>query len=191
MARVGAIEGFVAERKISDDITFDRRLEQRPLKPGRIAKMTALDLSVDADSQPSENVATKSFDERKAARRFAWKFAWFGLRRTARQSVEKLIDEMQTLFDFAEADPDARINVALGAYRHFISEFLVRRIAWNPPRVERAARGAANESAGAILARERRIDDAGSNRAVEQGGGVVVKRYEGGDAPTQFGDEIA
>ena len=44
VARIGAVEGFVAERKVGDDVAFDRRFQQRPLEPRRVTQMAARDL---------------------------------------------------------------------------------------------------------------------------------------------------
>src|SRR5690348_6408184 len=63
VAGVGAVERFVAERKIGDDVALDGRFEQRPLKPGGIAQMAALDRAVRAETQRHENIAAESFDQ--------------------------------------------------------------------------------------------------------------------------------
>jgi hypothetical protein len=46
MPRIGAVERLVAEREVGNDVAFDRDLQQRPLKPGRIAQMAAGDAAV-------------------------------------------------------------------------------------------------------------------------------------------------
>ena len=43
--RIGAVERLVAEREVGDDVALDRRFQQRPLEPGRIAQMAAVDAS--------------------------------------------------------------------------------------------------------------------------------------------------
>src|SRR5262249_50681470 len=62
--RVGAIEGFVAEREVRDDVAFDRRLEQRPLEPRGIAQMAMRKRACAAEPHPGENVAAEPLDER-------------------------------------------------------------------------------------------------------------------------------
>ena len=62
VARIGAVEGLVAERKVRDDIAFDRRLKQRPLKPGWVAQVAPFDLSI-PQAEPNEDVAAKSLDD--------------------------------------------------------------------------------------------------------------------------------
>src|SRR6185312_10538060 len=57
--RIGAVEGFVADREISDDVAFDRGLKQRPLEPGWIAQMAAFDAASSVDPDPGKNVAAK------------------------------------------------------------------------------------------------------------------------------------
>ena len=69
VARIGAVEGFVAEREIRHDVVLDRRLEQRPLQPRRIARVAAIDAAVRREPQPNEHVAAKAFDQRRALAR--------------------------------------------------------------------------------------------------------------------------
>ena len=40
---IGAVERFVAEREVGDDVALDRGFQQRPLKPGRVAQMATRD----------------------------------------------------------------------------------------------------------------------------------------------------
>src|SRR5262249_24059652 len=65
MPRIRAIERFIAEREIGDDISLDRNLKQRPLKPGWIAQMTAGDVT---RLKPDRNqyIATETFDQCQA-----------------------------------------------------------------------------------------------------------------------------
>src|SRR3954465_6118964 len=46
-----------------DEVSLDRCLEQRPLEPGRVTQVCALDAAVGTDSHPGEDVAAKSFNE--------------------------------------------------------------------------------------------------------------------------------
>src|SRR5215469_7098161 len=61
LSRIGAVERFVAEGEVGDDVAFDRRLQQRPLEPGRVARMAALDPAVGIEAQPSHDLAAKAF----------------------------------------------------------------------------------------------------------------------------------
>src|SRR5262245_48032099 len=63
VTRIGAVERFVAEREVGDDVAFDRDLEQRPLKPGRVAQMAALDGPVLAEADGHEYVAAKGLGD--------------------------------------------------------------------------------------------------------------------------------
>ncbi len=64
--RIGAVEGFVEQREIGDDVALDHRFEQRPLEPGRIAQMAARRPRPRVEPHPDEDVAAKTFDERGA-----------------------------------------------------------------------------------------------------------------------------
>ena len=46
--RIRAVERFVAEREVGDDVAFDRGFEQRPLEPRRVAGVAARDPSARA-----------------------------------------------------------------------------------------------------------------------------------------------
>ena len=63
MTRIGAIEGFVAEREVGDNIALDRRLKKWPLKPRRVAQMASFDPTI-PQAEPNQNVAAKPFDDR-------------------------------------------------------------------------------------------------------------------------------
>ena len=64
--RIGAIERFVAEREVGDDVALDRRLQQRPLEPRGVAQMAARDGAVVREPHMREDVAAKALDEGKA-----------------------------------------------------------------------------------------------------------------------------
>src|SRR6185312_2548620 len=65
VTRIGAIEGFVAEREVSDNIALDRCLKKWPLKPRRVAQMASFDPTI-PQAEPDKDVATKSLDDRHA-----------------------------------------------------------------------------------------------------------------------------
>ena len=180
VARIGAVERFVAEREVGDDVAFDAGLEQRPLKPGRVAQMAALDPAVSAEAHPHEKVAAKGLDQGKPLAG-AIRFAELSVDRAVRQALHDLLDQPEALLDLADADPHARIDVAVVAHRHLEIELIVRRIGHRFPRIEGAARGAADIAASAEGARQRRRKIAGGHGAVLQRGGVVVDRDQLGE----------
>ena len=59
VARVGAVERLVAEREIGDDVALDRRLEQRPLEPRRVAQVAALDACRRRRSAPTTRMSPR------------------------------------------------------------------------------------------------------------------------------------
>src|SRR4029453_1023757 len=63
VTRMRAVERFVAEREVGDDVAFDRDLEQRPLEPGRVAQMATLDGAVLAEANGYENAAAEGLGE--------------------------------------------------------------------------------------------------------------------------------
>ena len=69
MPRIGAVERFVAEREIRDDVALDHGFEQRPLEPGRVAQMAALDSTVRTEPEPAQDIAAKALDQRASCDR--------------------------------------------------------------------------------------------------------------------------
>ena len=108
MPRIRAIERFIAEREIGDDISLDRNFKQWPLKPGWIAQMTARDVTR-LKLQRNQYVATKTFDQREA---FAAVTDSLDRDWSLWHSLEQLLDQDKTLLDFPDANPDARVDVA-------------------------------------------------------------------------------
>src|SRR5262249_53447815 len=125
VARIGAVERFVAEREIGDDVALDDRFQQRPLEPGRIAQVTARDVAVVVEPQPDENVAAEPFDDRHA---FTAATRDVDARWTLRRLRHDLLDERKRLFHLANANPDPRIDVALVTQRHLERKAIVRPI---------------------------------------------------------------
>ncbi len=154
VARVGAVERFVAEREVGDDVALDRRLQQRPLEPRRIAQVAALDRAVGVEPQPDQDVAAERLPTsampsrpRPARQRRAGS-------RPGGQPLEDLLDQRQALLDLADADPHPRVDVAVARAPAPRSELVVGRIARGPARIEGAARGAADVAAGAESPRQ-------------------------------------
>ena len=77
------------------------------------------------------------------------------------------------------------------AHRHVEGEAGIGRIARRLAGIERAPRGAADEAAGAVLARQLRAQDAGADGAVLQRGGIVVELDQLGEAAADVGEEAA
>src|SRR3954447_12185033 len=103
MPRIGAVEGFVAKRKVGNDVALDDRFEQRPLEPGRVAQPAMHDAAGSIEAHPAEDIAAESFDKRiplpsdDRQRR---------AKRTGGKAVENLVQQTEALLDFADADPD-------------------------------------------------------------------------------------
>jgi hypothetical protein len=73
--------------------------------------MAAFNLSVAPEPCPNQDVAAESLEKREARRRLIpWHFRKLDTDRPARQVVDRLFDQMQALFDFADANPDARVD---------------------------------------------------------------------------------
>src|SRR5450755_3262273 len=145
MAGVGAVERLVAQGKVGDDVAFDGGLEDGPLKPRGIAQMATLDVAVGSCSEPHQHVAAKTFDQRYSfarARRSqrGERFTY----RPRRKLAQDLIDQRQALLDFADADPDAGIDIALFPHRNLEPQRIVGRVARYAPRIEAAPGGAAD-----------------------------------------------
>src|SRR5579885_1739826 len=190
VARIGAVERFVAERKVGDDVAFDRGFEQRPLEPRRVAQMAARDGAVAVEPQPDQHVAAEAFDQRQT---FAGLVAnrQLAARRTRRQARQNLLDEVEALLRLADADPDARVDVAVAALRHDEAQMVVGRVNQVAAGVEIAARGATDIAAGAVLPRQLRPEIAGADGAILQRRGVVVEPDQRRKAPPHLGDQRA
>ena len=114
MSRIRAVERFIAEREIGDDVALDRGFQQRPLEPGGIAQVAARHAALAVEPQPDQHIAAERFHQAEAFADFA-----FGQDRgvdfAVRQAFEDLLDQRQALLDFANADPHPRINVAFAS----------------------------------------------------------------------------
>ena len=96
MTRIGAVERFVAERKVGDDVAFNRDLQQWPLEPRSIAQVAACDVPVGADAQPDQHIAAKGFDQAKTFATLAAR-AQRNLHLALRQAAENLVYQQQAL----------------------------------------------------------------------------------------------
>src|SRR5262245_43642396 len=98
MPRIGAVERFVAEREVSDDVAFDHHFEERPLEPRRIAQMAARH-ALAVKAHPGQHIATERFGEPETFAAFTGAFH-VSLDRAVRQSPHYLLDQRQALLDF-------------------------------------------------------------------------------------------
>src|SRR5437660_12446298 len=100
--------------------------------------MAARHAAVARHADPDEDVAAEAFDERAA---LSGAGRWLDLRWPGGQGGQELIDERDALSDLADADPDARVDVARLHDRHVELELAVRRIARRAACIESAPRG--------------------------------------------------
>ena len=61
MPGIRAVERFVAEREVRDDVALDRGFQQRPLEPGGVAQVAARDAALAVELEPHQHVATERF----------------------------------------------------------------------------------------------------------------------------------
>src|SRR6266545_273396 len=135
--------------------------------------MATLDQPVPADADIGENIAAKAFDETKALTRSTG-LAEVCPYRARRQALEDLLDQLETLLDLTDTNPNPRVDVAIVAHRHLEVELIIGRVGNRLARVEGAPRGAADMAAGAEGPRQGRREIAGRDGTVLKRGGVVV-----------------
>src|SRR6476619_2418943 len=135
--------------------------------------MAALDQAILADAHGDEHVAAACLNQRETLPDAA-RLGAVGVNAAFGQAFEDLIDQPQTLLDLTDADPYARVDIAVVADWHLEFELVIRRISHSFPRVEGTARSAADIAAGSEGARQGRCEVAGGDGAVLQRGGVVV-----------------
>ena len=142
------------------------------------------------DAQPDQHVAAEALRPAPAPRPAC---APAATRRLARPAGRSSICSIrrQALLDLLDADPDARIDVALGQHRHVEVQRVVGRVAGRAPRVEIAARGAADEAAGAEAPRQFGAQHAGADRAILQRRGVVIQLHQRREAQPHFAQQRA
>ncbi len=124
---IRAVERFVAQREVRDDIALDHSFQQRPLEPGRVAQMATREAAT-FESQPHQHVATKRF-------RYSKTFAHLTSRldrgpdRACRQTPQDLIYQPEALLDLANAHPDASVDITGIEHGNFEIELIV---GWPP-----------------------------------------------------------
>src|SRR6185503_6455531 len=145
--RVGAVERFVAQWKIGNDVTLDHRFQKGPLEPRRIAQMTAGNAARTVQPNPDQDIAAKALHDSEAFGRILAGGHTIDSDRAVRQSGQNLFDQGDALLDFAETNPYPRVHVAILEDRNVEFELIIRSIANGAARIERAARGTADISA--------------------------------------------
>ena len=104
---------------------------------------------------------------------------------------QNLVDQAEALLHLTNAQPDARVDVALGQRRNVEFQPIVRRIGQIAAGVESPSGGAADKAAAAELPRQRRAQDACAGRAVLQGRGVFIKFDQWREGRAQGRHEVA
>src|SRR4030095_6358532 len=112
--------------------------------------MAARDTPVSAETQPYQDVAAEAFDHRHAFALFA-RARQRRLRLARGQALEDSLDQCQTVRHFVDADPDARIHIAIGAGDGLEAELAVRQCRRQLARIEGAARSTADRDTSAGL----------------------------------------
>ncbi len=109
----------------------------------------------------------------------------------SRQPVEDLLDQRQTLVDFANTNPDAGIDVTGIKHRNLEAELVIRRVLQIVPRIEGAAARTADIAAGAVLTHQRRLHKPGAHGPILERCGVVVELHELRKHFSDFSDQRA
>src|SRR5437660_12669418 len=112
--------------------------------------MAARDPAVAIEAKPGQDIAAESFGETETFANLPSLGA--NPQRALRQPGQNLLDQDDALLDFADPDPDARIDVAAVEHRNLELESVVGRIGDRPAGIEGAAAGAAHIAAGPELA---------------------------------------
>src|SRR5436190_5523047 len=99
--------------------------------------MAARDCPIGADAQPDEYIAAEAFDQRQTLADLA-RVRDLGLERSFGELRQNLVDQHETLFDLANAHPDARVDVALLENGDIELQRVVGRIAWRAAHVHGA-----------------------------------------------------
>ena len=158
MPRIGAVERFIAEREVGDDIALDSGFEKRPLEPRRVAQMAARDAAV-FDAQRSHHIAAETFGK---AQSFA------GAAATSAVAIDPSGRRAMIWSISARLCSTSRMRIQTRAltspcrqHRNVKIERIIGRIAGRFPRVEIAAAGAPDIAGRAELSRKFGAHDAG------------------------------
>src|SRR5579862_1195225 len=142
MPRIRAVEGFVTEREVGNDVAFDRGFQEWPLEPRGVAHVATPDIAIAVEPQPDQHIAAKGFGNTEALGNNA-----FGRDRCARcaagQTVDNLFDQRKALLDLADTYPDPGVDIAGIEHRHLEGECVVGRVSQIAAGIETAARSAA------------------------------------------------
>src|SRR5215831_17923877 len=140
MSGIRAVERFVAEREVGDDVALDDGFQQRPLEPGGIAQMAARNVSA-IEAQPDQHVAAERLDESEALAHTCAGGIDLDVDRSGGKTAGDLLDQAQALLDLADADPHPGVDVAAVEHGYLELQLVVGRIARFLARVERATAG--------------------------------------------------
>src|SRR5262249_53504038 len=113
---IGAVERFVAEGKIGDDVALDGGFQERPLEPGRVAQMTAPHATI-LQANPGQHVTAEAFDKPQAFSR-SRRGIDLGEEGAGGQVPNDLLDEAQALLHLTDAQPDAGIHIAVPEHQN-------------------------------------------------------------------------
>ena len=141
------------------------------------------------EAHPGQNVAAEALDQCQAfhvAHRRPCRLDADG---SGGKPVQDLLDQEEGLLDLVDAQPHAGIDVTLLAHRHLEAQVGVGGIARLLAGIEGAARGAADEAAGSVLACQFRLQNAGGDGAVLHRGGAVVELDQLREAAADGADE--
>ena len=170
--RIRAVERFVAQREVGDDVAFDGGFEQRPLKPGWIAQVAARDLAARRSAprrtrrrgnlrlSPSLRCCRRSFGGRRSQPR------------SARPAVARRICSISDrLCSTSRMRTQTRALTSPSAkHRDGEFELIVGRIAGRLARIEDCVRWHGRHS------RPRRTDSTSSARTIPVADGPVLQR---------------
>ena len=133
--RIRAIERLVAEREVRDDVVLDRGFEQRPLEPGRVARVAARDAAL------LQTRTQTSTSPRNASVMATPSQAPLSVGSTARVSVRRQVGEpcleQRKLCSISRMRTQTRASTSpVGQHRHLEARVRIRRIGQIAPRVE-------------------------------------------------------
>ena len=103
--------------------------------------------------------------------------------RAGGQRGEDLLDQREALLDLANADPDARVDIASVEHRHIEAERVVGRIGRSGGRRSSGRRRVRHSRPRANCRGKRGRSDAGSDGAVLQRGGAVIEVDQRAERP--------
>src|SRR2546421_12777267 len=107
MSGIGAVERLVAQGEVRDDVALDRRLQQRPQQPRRIAQVAALDAPSNTEAHVAEYIAAKPLDQRRAFDAARGHGTDDLAHRAAGERGERALEPADAVLDLLDAHPHA------------------------------------------------------------------------------------